>query len=257
MYLVPDPCGFERGNRRQCFGTNKWICSLSTNNGLLVNERSPQLNGPREIPMTLYKSFHVDLPIRCQKLHGEFLKLARDHELEVTYTLMRLTSAFLLPFERVVNDNKLGPGKKKERTEIRGELEINNKFVESSYYGTDGDWTYYKMKNKKFFEGYNPEKWAQDEGDFCKKDTQHLFAVIRNAVAHSNLLFACDENDNKIVYICFGSKERENGKETGRYSVIGCNLNGLNKLLDEWCKKLNGIGHSSDGVILEALEEAA
>jgi hypothetical protein len=170
--------------------------------------------------MTLYKPFHADLPIRCQELHEIFSSIAEEQHLEVTYTLMRLGCAFLMPFERVVNDNKLGPVEKKERSDIRKKLEIDKKFIESSYCDNDIGWTYCNPEGDEFYEGYESEKWSRNEVELGEQPTAQVLAFIRNAVAHSNLPFACDENDDRIVRIYFGSEERTRDKETGYKKLV-------------------------------------
>ena len=213
--------------------------------------------------MTRYQAFHEDLTQRCSELHEKYLEIAKTEKREVTYLLMRLGCAFILPYERVVLDNKLGPSKKDKRSEIRRDLEINKKFIESDYCDNGIEWTYLKMDENKFYEGYESEEWSENETDLGEKLTGQVLGYLRNAVAHSNLLFACDESNDTIVRIYFGTKETKKNEKmklrepTGKYHVIGCDLRGLDRLLDVWSKKLGGLGSYSYKGVLKALEEAA
>jgi hypothetical protein len=197
--------------------------------------------------MSLFETFHVDLPGRCQTLHEKFSKIAKDKDLEVTYTLMRLGCAFLMPFEQSLFD-------------LKDRLEINSKFGESSYCCNYNAWTYHKVPEQQYRADLDLNTLLQGGEDLGTKTVREVLFIIRCAIAHSNLHFAAEQNNENIphdyrsiTHIFFGIQPADGKTE---YRVIGSNPIELSRLLDIWSNKLSDINKSSYPEVLRALGAA-
>lgn len=206
--------------------------------------------------MSLFETFHVDLPERCQTLHETFSRIAKENDLEVTYTLMRLGCAFLMPYERSVKNKRLGPSEN-GKSALKDKLELNRKFGESSYCHNDNAWTYHKVPEQQYREDLDVNALLRERGDLSARKVGQVLFDIRCAIAHSNLHFAAEQNNQNIprngrsiTHIFFGVKPTNDKTE---YRVIGSNPIELNWLLDIWSAKLGDISESSYPEVLRTL----
>ena len=142
-----------------------------------------------------YRNVTVDFPQRLGDLDRQFRPLARSADLEVTYTLMKLAAAFLLPYERLDGDSgarntDVNPAK---RQSIRRDLELDTPFGESSYCGGSKEWRLLEVEG---FSG-GPKQWQSTE---CMVDgsVREVLEIIRHSVAHSNVFFG---GESQIVTV--------------------------------------------------------
>lgn len=197
--------------------------------------------------MTAYKNFTVDFPKRLAELDREFRPIARSADLDVSYALMRLAAAFLLPYERIEGTSGTRRTDILDSQSIRKFLELDKRFYEASYCSDVTQWAILDVDG--FSSG--PRGWLGSE----RKMDSVVFKVlqtIRHSVAHSNLFFG---GDVTIEHIYLGSR-KERDPETNNYRVVRCTLHELNHLVDAWVSNLQKL-RVSPSLIWRELDKAA
>ena len=196
--------------------------------------------------MTEYSNFTVEFPERLQELDREFQVIANKKELEVTYLLMKLSAAFLLPYERLNGDS--GASDISSRQSIRSTLELDKKFSQSSYFDTlEG---LLKIEVDDFSRG--PQAWAH-KGEKLDTTVADVLKIIRHATAHSNILFG---GEGRIIQHIYLGNRRERDRGSNKYSVIRCTIVALNSLMDAWISNVKRL-RANPSVIWAEIEEAA
>jgi len=196
--------------------------------------------------MTAYKNFTVDYPARIRDLDESFRSIAAGKGLEVSYALMKLAGAFVLPYERV--EGTSGAIEVKNRQTIRKNLELDKRFCETSYYSDISQWCLFDVTRFRIHNDEWPRKISQ-----MREPAHRLLRIIRHSIAHSNLLFGGEEH---IEHIYLGSLIDENDRQRG-WHVIRCNLSELNTLIDSWINNLQKAGARPSVVWTELEVEAA
>lgn len=150
-----------------------------------------------------YRNFTVDFPSRLKKLDLQFRRYARSAELDVTYTLMKLSAAFLLPYERLDGDSgaRNADVDPSQRQSIRRDLELDRQFSESSYCGDSTEW---RLLDVTGFSG-GPQQW-HDTGRDIDAPVRKVLEIIRHSVAHSNLFF---DGGPRIAHVYLGNRQKE------------------------------------------------
>ena len=82
--------------------------------------------------MTLYKNFTVDLPSRIRELDPRYKRIAKSSGLEVSYLLMKLSTTFLLPYERAIGSSGARDTDLLDQQKLRKDLELDKKFASSA-----------------------------------------------------------------------------------------------------------------------------
>src|SRR3989442_4334774 len=162
--------------------------------------------------MTAYKNFTVDFPARIAELDSQFQSIASTADLEVSYTLMKLAAAFLLPYERIAGSSGTYRAEITDRQRIRKYLELDKRFRESTYCRCIDQWMTFDVEN--FDRG--PYEWF-DSRRQPDVPVHEVLETIRHAVAHSNLFFG---GESVIAHVYLGSRMERNS-ETNKYRVIG------------------------------------
>jgi len=196
-----------------------------------------------------YKNFTVDFPRRLRDLDQQFRPIASAADLDVSYVLMKLAAAFLLPYERLTGTSgaratDLDPN---QRQSIRRVLELDKRFFQASYCGDRTEWFSLEVEN--FMRG--PKDWQGAERGL-ESPAHEVLETIRHSVAHSNLFFG---GERRIEHIYLGSR-MERLPDTGRYRVIRCTVNELGHLVDAWIRNVQKL-RVSPALIWRELEAAA
>ena len=196
--------------------------------------------------MTTYKNFTVDFPQRLAELHRRFWSIASSADLDVSYALMRLAAASLLPYERLEGTSGARRRDIRNSPSIRTLLELDKRFRESSYCLDTSHWSLLDVAD---FE-LGPRGWLGDQREMelvvCK-----VLQMVRHSVAHSNLFFG---GATTIEHIYLGSR-RERDPDTGKYRVLRCTLEALNRLVDAWVANVRKL-RTSPSLIWQELEAA-
>lgn len=195
-----------------------------------------------------YGNFTVDFPNRLGELDRQFRPLAKSADLEVTYILMKLAAAFLLPYERLDGDSgarntDIDPAR---RQSIRRDLELDRRFGESSYCGGLEEWGLLEVEG---FSG-GPKRWQGAER-MVDGSVREVLEIIRHSVAHSNVFFG---GESQIEHVYLGNRTKGPGRET--YSVIRCNVRELERLVDCWIRNVQKL-RVNPALIWHELEAAA
>jgi len=201
--------------------------------------------------MTAYRNFSVQFPERIKELDQDFKALATERDLQVTYLMMKASSCFLLPFERLAGTSGASSAEIPCQQKIRRHLDLDKPFAKSSYFDEEGRWAKGDVDN--FSSG--PEGWVGKElwvlpvtaVASCK-----VLGALRHSLAHSNFFFGGEE---QIEDIYFGSK-RENKESTEKYTVYRCSIVSLNYLLDSWIENVASEAVSSK-LIWQELDQVA
>ena len=199
--------------------------------------------------MTAYRNFTVDFPARIEKLDDLFAPLAASHDLEVTYLLMKAASAFLLPYERMFGDSGVRKHDVLDPQKARTQLELDKKFLRSSYCSTWNEWRWYSVND--FSKG--PLDWFQHEQGISTWEVGSILKVVRHALAHSNLYFG---GENSVIqHIYFGNRADAN-KQTDQYRVIRGSIKDVQQMLETWLDRVQLLRGSSS-LVWQAIDEAA
>jgi hypothetical protein len=177
--------------------------------------------------MTAYKNFTVDLPERLMRLDKHFLPIAQGQDLEVTYLLMKLSTAFLLPYERIDGSSGTRASEISNPQNIRKYLELDKPFQRSSYCASPEKWRRINVDN--FSRG--PRFWKDQSSKKVQETVAKVLEMIRHATAHSNLYFGGESET--IQHIYFGNRMERN-KNTEKYTIIRCDIGALNFLVTAW-----------------------
>jgi len=197
--------------------------------------------------MSEYKNFTVDLPERIKELDFEFQKIANEKTLEVSYLLMKLSSSFLLPYERIDGNSGARKHDINNSQRIRKDLELDKSFNKSGYCKYEREWGVIEVND--FFSG--PSGWENKMGELnltvCK-----MLEILRHSIAHSNLYF---RGKKEIEYIYFGSR-KERDRNTEKYKVIICSVKAMDTLINCWIDHLCNL-KTSPWLIWQEIEKAA
>lgn len=199
--------------------------------------------------MTQYNNFTVDFPKRLAELDEKFRPIASQADLDVSYAVMRLAAAFLLPYERLLGTSgaQAADVNVEEAQRIRPVLELDKRFGHSSYSNGPRDWHLLNVDN--FLRG---PRWWRTGAQPLSLPVHDVLTIIRHSVAHSNLFFG---GENIIEHIFLGSR-REKGDNERHFRVIQCTVPGLNHLIDAWIRKLQEL-QVNPALIWRELEPAA
>jgi hypothetical protein len=176
--------------------------------------------------MSTYKNFTVDFPKRIKELDQQFRPLATTTDLEVSYLLMKLAGAFLLPYERIKGSSGARRSEIADPQPIRKFLELDKRFTKTSYCSNIAEWSMFNVDN--FHCG--PCAWDRNDQDLATIEVHVVLQTIRHSLAHSNLFFG---GDSKIEHVYLGSR-REKVSDTDKYQVVCSSVNALNQLVDTW-----------------------
>jgi len=198
--------------------------------------------------MTAYKNFTVDFPKRLLELDQQFRPLATAADLEVSYLLMKLAAAFLLPYERIEGTSGARRTEISDRQSIRKFLELDKRFCEASYCEDIARWSLFDVDD--FHRG--PRKWTE-RGERLDIGVVHrVLRTIRHSAAHSNLFFG---GEVTIEHIYLG-KRMENDLETDKYRVVRGSVSAVNHVIDAWIRNVHGL-RVSPSLIWQELDDAA
>jgi hypothetical protein len=198
--------------------------------------------------MTAYKNFTVDLPDRIAELDKLVRPLATSIDLEVTYIVMKITSAFLLPYERLEGTSGARRTDVTNPQSIRKTLELDKLFRGATYCEDLTQWTALDVDD--FHRG--PRDWNSRDERLDAEVAHTVLRTIRHSIAHSNLFFGGEQT---IEHIYFGSR-KERDIENGNYRVVRGTVGAVEHLVDAWINNLHGL-RTSPSLIWRELEEAA
>lgn len=142
--------------------------------------------------MSMYANLTDGLSNRCNNIFDKYYECLKKDGFEVTFLLMLATTGFTIPHEKLDklqknNDNR---NIKKFKKEVFDKLATKNivfaKVIKKDTYDHFED-----------YQNNSEENPINQMGEFLQ--------IIRNALAHGNIFFTGDENDN-ILEIAFVSK---------------------------------------------------
>lgn len=183
--------------------------------------------------MSEFRNFSVEFPERLAQLDGHFRPLADRENLQVSYLLMRLTSAFLLPYERTFGDSGEQGADVADSQRVRKVLELDKPFTASTY-ALQSDWTRFQVSNY----SARSEDWIRTS--LAASTVHQVLQDVRYALSHSNLRFAvqpfrsgapvASEKDINYVFLA----ARAERLPTQQYRVTQFSVTGLDGLVDQW-----------------------
>jgi hypothetical protein len=197
--------------------------------------------------MSIYKNFTFDFPKRLTELDRKFRPIAKSVDLEVSYALMRLASAFLLPYERLEGTSGTRTSDVRDSQSIRKSLELDEPFHEASYCSDITQWSVFNVDDF----SHGPRGWL-GKGRPMDLAACQVLRLIRNSIAHSNMFFG---GENTIEHIYLGN-HRERDPKTEKYQVVGCTVHELNHLVDAWVSNVQKLP-VKPSLIWRELDEAA
>lgn len=146
--------------------------------------------------MSLYKNLEDDLPKRNKGLLNLFYKESLDAKLDVSFLLMIATSGFIIPYETLIKKN-----------ENYFNIKLNRGKYKNIISNTKTSFGYIKDSNIDSFE----ECTEKFEKSF-KSSYSEFFSIIRNALAHGNILVTDEQNTSIIHNIIFISENNHEDK---------------------------------------------
>jgi hypothetical protein len=190
--------------------------------------------------MSQYKNFIQDFPARCEEVLKHFYKPAETKDREVTLLIMTASAAFLVPFERLRGgmsiEHRAQDRKKFPKLAKHLDSELGKPFLTSRFYEKgSGPWFIGKS------EGETPVLNPPMNGRFPEKTpTGQVLGIIRNALAHGNILTLSDTADSPIARLLFWAEDRnrKDGDPDG-YKYVDVSPNDFYSLLINWFEFLN------------------
>lgn len=176
--------------------------------------------------MTQYRNLTVDFPSRIHDLDVHFRPIALGMKLEVTYAIMKLASAFLLPYERIDGQSGAKRADVSSGRDLRRALGLGSPFDTSRYCADPEHWACFTVPTFPF----DVDSWAGVRST-PSQSTATILETMRHAIAHSNLLFAGCE-DIELVFMA------SRDGSTGGCRVVRCTGDALNNFADRWIENL-------------------
>ncbi len=180
-------------------------------------------------------------------------QVARERDLVGSFSLIAATSVFLIPYERMKSRHRLH--RPKTESEIdkairRVELQL---FAEAEFWKEKrpDDWRLSRVVSNieqssywKDVDGQHPMN-KNSRNDIYRKDVNTVLRVIRNALAHGNILYL-DENGietsgTKMRYLAFLSRyeETEEQRKSGEtYRIASTTEDGFLDFVKCWVRWL-------------------
>lgn len=198
--------------------------------------------------MTAYRNFTIDFPARVAQLDAFVRPIAADAELEVSYLVMKMASAFLLPYERLQGSSGAARADVSDRQQIRQALQLDKPWRESQYCSDIVDWELMEVPD--FHRG--PEYWSKTVKPVRDKVVHDLLKTVRHSIAHSNLFFG---GEKKLEHIYIGSRLNRNDT-TGTYIVLRGTIKAVDHMVAAWLERVGDL-RASPSLVWRELEQAA
>lgn len=189
--------------------------------------------------MSSYDNFISDFPLRCSDLLKMFQDKAESANLGVTLLLSIASTALLIPYARLKETNH--PSSDFQHfCSAASELDNKMKGYFSRSVFTNASGGHWGLGNVTITDGCCPE----NINTLCrpisaKKQTGTVIKIIRNALAHGNIL----TRGNPIKRIFFLSKPF---KEAIRYDCLSVTIEDFRFFLDEWFEFLSSLNLPND-----------
>jgi len=163
--------------------------------------------------------FATEYPERCLELLDALEPVAREKDLYGTFSIMLASSILLVPWERVRNSHPL-------TQEHGGKLQVSlqelkrQRWPEARFWNraNPGDWRFSRIMG----DPNNVRDWQDNEGrpsfgpeanTIGKRNADEVFRVLRNALAHGNILYLDAEGretpGHRVEHLAFLSRCEE------------------------------------------------
>lgn len=205
--------------------------------------------------MSNYKDFYIDYPIRCGELWRGLRDKAIKSRLDVTFMLMVASAGLAASWEHLkrggkrVNDAEDHPSLAHQKENIvqsdaykhfirrLGRVLNSTDMADNPLLaGIDvDDWLSHRVKGIEDVRPFVDQRVSFGQ-DIQLRNTREIIKVLRNALAHNNILTS-GQGGSSIREIIFFSEHRKDGETLG-YDIIGMPHTDFSAFLDSWFKLL-------------------
>lgn len=218
--------------------------------------------------MALLVDFADEFPARCSEVLSAGIGAMRGRGREVTFLLMVASSGFLMPFERLRPPETSGSaehflddrGAHPEAADRLDEL-LGSPFLESTLAsGFFGEWSLAKVKPENLG-GLQSRTGAAFRPISKDKQVVSVLKILRNALAHGNVLTRGEQAIERIVFISELRSRSQDAAMAGRgvlqhYECLSTSPAALESFLREWLSFLER-SSVSQRLAFQRLQEAA
>jgi len=184
---------------------------------------------------------------------------AIKRDLIASFTLLAASSLLTIPFERMKSNHFLhDKNVDKDLAAKRKELE-KAKFLSAAFWGTEppkqDDWRQFKIVSefkKVFHELDGSGSYLLTNGSenaIEKKSTENVLRVIRNALAHGNIVYLnsngeeiCDEQVYFFAFLSRYEESQEQKDESETYRIIITKVDEFLRFTKLWAKWISKSG---------------
>jgi hypothetical protein len=167
--------------------------------------------------------FATEYPDRCLELLESFEPLAREKDLYGTFSIMLASSILLIPWERVRNKHPLTQEHGGNLQASLKELE-KQKWLEADFWGSaePGDWRFSRIMGdpndvRDWRDDHDRPSFSRDANTIGRRKARHVFRVLRNALAHGNMLYLDADGretpGNRVEHLAFLSRYEEDDEQ--------------------------------------------
>lgn len=203
--------------------------------------------------------FVVEFPERCLTLLEMLEPHARKTELVGSFALLVASAAFLIPYERMKSKHPLH-NRDDDLTKALRKLDSKEqRFVAAPFWADVSAWRYsrivkdvnntFRWRDEK---GVHP-MGAKAENSINKRTPGDVLRVIRNALAHGNVVYlnaeGCEEQGAKVQYLGFLSRyeeSEEQRKAAETYRLVATTEDTFLAFVKAWAEWISKFNRNTD-----------
>jgi hypothetical protein len=203
--------------------------------------------------------FVVEFPERCLTLLEMLEPHARKTELVGSFALLVASAAFLIPYERMKSSHPLRNRDDDDLTKALRKLDKEQRFVTAPFWADVSTWRHSRiMKNVNDTFRWRDEKdvhpmGTEAENSINKRTAGEVLRVIRNAIAHGNVVYlnaeGYEERGAKVQYLGFLSRyeeSEEQRKAAKTYRLVATTEDTFLAFVKAWAEWISKFNRNTD-----------
>lgn len=165
--------------------------------------------------MSNYSNFIQDFPGRCLKILKQHFIGAKQNDLEVTLLLTIASSGLIVPFERLKTgttkrptQHPLGDVQRYSDASLRLDALLNDEFLGSELHQGENSGSWEIGKSLDISGEPDTWDWKKFEPITKKEKTESILKILRNALAHGNIVTRGHDQVEQLVFLSMSAYNR-------------------------------------------------
>lgn len=197
--------------------------------------------------------FVVEYPQRCLQLLLSVEPVARERKLIGSFSLLLAAAIFTIPYARLKLNHPLAlPAREGELYEALRGVERNQKFLEAEFWQgvRPASWHFSRIMSRltptegwRGRDGIHPPS-SEAENTMHKRKAGEVLRVIRNALAHGNVVYldrdGYEKRGAEVQYLAFLSAYEEPPAPPQTYRLAATTEDGFLAFVRSWATWLGG-----------------